>query len=131
VTCGQWVKRDAEQKRVDEILLKETDVCDQAYFSEEREQSGKESGIAMEAVWHLDIQRQERFNEPNEEIRNIVHLRGYKYHIHPQRSKTPARFYLTYAPYGTVLDLNCRYQLSGHKIPEVRTQQLPGDSPVS
>ncbi|KPI41907.1 uncharacterized protein AB675_5468 [Cyphellophora attinorum] len=117
---GLWVKRDAEQKRVDEILVKETAAFDHAYFSETLKKTGKKkrSGIAMEAVWHLDIQRQERADRPDEEIRNIVHLRGYKYNNWPKQSETPIRLYLTYAPHGTVLDLNFRYQLCGHSVPE-------------
>lgn len=117
---GLWVKRDAQQNTVDEIVVKEQDYRSGVRLNID---VGRQTGIEREALVQVAAQQKDRVRLREEEGKrdlNIVHLRQYKFHDGNQM----ARFYLIHAPHGTFADLQKSYALLGQALPEAFLWQV-------
>ncbi|KPI36874.1 uncharacterized protein AB675_11748 [Cyphellophora attinorum] len=117
---GLWVKHNATQQLVDEMVIKQTPYNK----LDDIKPFVVGQGISAEAVYQVELQRKTRrmirdnaysdFDGLKQLNGNILHLRQYKFNTELKRN----RFYLTFAPHGTIDDLFWKYRLMQRSVPE-------------
>lgn len=119
-TAAVWKRTDADGKLLDEVVVKEDRKKGRSKYPDDAAviRSFPEEAEVMQALNTQDASG------------NIVHMRGYKLFLRMPRAdqrkhRDPVvhnefhRFYLEYAPYGTLKNLAVRYRAFNRYLPEL------------